>query len=277
VEVREAEMRSADGLRLFYRVWREPAVPAPRLVVLLHGFADHSGRYGPLVEHLCGRQAVVYGLDQRGNGRSEGARGHVMDYREFVRDLDDFSDLARKSEPGLECTLYAHSTAGIFALHYMLAHPETFTRCVLSAPALILAVKAPAWKTAIGRALAGPLPTLALKAGFSADVLSRDPEAVRANVEDPLVTQAITTRMYRETYLRAAPEALARIEALKVPFLYVQGGDDQLVSTEVAREFERRAHVAHRVIVYPDARHEVHNDINREQLFSDVDAWLEAS
>lgn len=273
-EATEDEVRSADGLRLFYRRFQVPGLPARRLIVLVHGFADHSGRYSDLVQHLCRQGAVIYALDQRGNGLSEGQRGHVMAYQELLDDLTQFVALAEAREPGLERVLYAHSTGAITGFDLALAHPDRLDRLILSAPAMILAVRAPIWKVAIGKALAGIAPRLSLKAGFDLGALSRDPDHVLNTARDPLVSQAISTRFYREVYLRAAPQALARIEELRVPFLYLHGGDDELVSPAVAEEFRRRATVPAVFHVYPEARHETFAERNREQVFADIDRWL---
>jgi alpha-beta hydrolase superfamily lysophospholipase len=274
-EAVEDEFRGAGGLRLFFRRFQTPGVEPRRLVVLVHGFADHSGRYGDLVQHLAGRGAVVYAYDQRGSGLSEGQRGHVMDYRELLDDLARFVDLAEQREPGLERVLYAHSTGAIAGFDYALEHPDKLDRIILSAPALILKVRPPGWKVAVGKGLAGIAPRVSLKAGFDTRHVSRDVDHVLRTMKDPLVSQAISTRFYREVYLRAAPAALARIEALRVPFLYLHGDADQLVSSDVADEFRRRAQVPGEVHVYPGAYHETFADVNREEVFADIDAWLE--
>ncbi|MHB8510273.1 MAG: alpha/beta hydrolase [Candidatus Dormibacteria bacterium] len=274
-EAREEEFLARDRTRLFYRRWQVSGITPRRLVILVHGFADHSGRYADLVQDLCAHGAVVYGYDQRGQGLSQGQRGHVMAASELLDDLADFIDLAEAREPGLERVLYGHSTGAIFTLQYAYAHPDRVDRLVLSSACLLLGIKAPAWKTAVGRALAGVWPRLTMKAGFNPDGLTRDPEAVRRNLDDPLVSQAISTRYYREVYLVAMPEALARIEQLRVPFVLVHGADDHIVSPVVAEEFARRARVAHQIHVYPGARHETFNEINRDEVFADIEAWLD--
>jgi lysophospholipase len=273
----ESEFRSPDGLRLYYQRWVRPDVEARRVVVLVHGFADHSGRYEWLVQDLTAHGAVVYAYDQRGNGNSEGKRGHVMDLADFERDLAKFYELAITNEPGLERVLLAHSTGAIWAVPFAIEHSDRVDRFILSAPALILAVKAPAWKTTLGKVLAGVAPTVTMSAGFHPALVSRDETVVEKNIKDPLVTQAITTRYYREVYLKGAPAALARIEELTMPLLVIQGSEDRLVSTQVAEEFRQRAKAPHEVVVYPGSRHETYNDLDRERVFADIERWLESS
>jgi len=275
LEEREGTFTTRDGLDLHYVSRRDASVAPKRLVVTIHGFADHSGRMPFLVEHLARRGAVVYSYDQRGNGRSPGQRGHIMRYRELGEDFDAFLRLATEAEPGLERVVFGHSTGGILAELFAIDHPQRLDRLILSAPALLLTFQPPRWKQIMGRTLSSLLPKVSLNAGFSPGAVSRDAAVVAANVADPLVTQAISTRFYHEVYMTAAPNALARIEQLTVPFLLIQGTGDQLVSPAVADEFEHRAKAPHQVKRYAGAYHETFNDTDREEVFADLDAWLE--
>jgi alpha-beta hydrolase superfamily lysophospholipase len=275
LEEREGTFKTRDGLDLYFVSRRDPSVPAQRLVVTVHGFADHSGRIPFLVDHLARRGAVVYSYDQRGNGKSPGQRGHIMAYRELGEDFDAFLTLATQTEPGLERVVFGHSTGGILAMLFALDHPARMDRLVLSAPAVILTYSPPKWKELMGKTLSSVLPKVSLNAGFDPGAVSRDEAVVAANRADPLVTQAISTRFYHEVYDTAAPNALARVEELKVPTLVIQGTGDKLVSPKVADEFERRARGPVVVRRYPGAYHETFNDIDREAVFADIDAWLE--
>jgi alpha-beta hydrolase superfamily lysophospholipase len=277
LDEREGTLKTRDGLDLYFVSRRLPGVSPKRLVMTVHGFADHSGRIPFLVEHLCQQGAVVYSYDQRGNGRSPGQRGHIMEYRELGEDLDAFIAMATDAEPGLERVLFGHSTGGVLAIVYAADHPQRMDRLIVSAPALILAYQPPAWKELMGKTLSSILPKLSLNAGFDPASVSRDGAVVAANRADPLVSQAMSTRFYQEVYLKAAPHALGRVGDLQVPFLLIQGTGDQLVSPTVADEVDRRATVAHVVKRYPGAYHETFNDIDREQVFTDIDTWLDSS
>ena len=151
LDVETASFETADGYRIHYTV-THPAGAAKRLVLILHGFADHSGRYRELIDHLAAQGAVVFAYDMRGNGESEGQRGHLMRYQELVDELDAFLKIAYGAEPGLERVIYAHSTGAILALTYLYQHPEAADRLVLSSPCLVLAFEAPAAKSCSGKA-----------------------------------------------------------------------------------------------------------------------------
>ena len=72
----EGTFRTGDGLDLFYRAWR-PKGPPRGVLVFVHGFGEHSGLYSGTAAHFVGCGYLVYALDQRGHGRSPGARGYV--------------------------------------------------------------------------------------------------------------------------------------------------------------------------------------------------------
>lgn len=277
LDQREGTFKTRDGLDLYFVARRDPSVTPKRLVMTVHGFADHSGRISYLVDHLARHGAVVYSFDQRGNGKSPGKRGHIDAYRDLGEDLDAFMTLATEAEPGLERVLFGHSTGGILAMSFAADHPDRMDRLIVSAPALILAFKAPAWKDAMARVMARVRPTLTMQAGFPPESVSRDQVVVQANKADPLVVQDMSSKFYSEVYLNAAPSTMNRVAQLKVPFLLLQGTGDLLVNPAVADEVDRRATVAHVVKKYPGAYHEIFNDIDREDVFRDIDSWLEAT
>ncbi|MFN2464193.1 MAG: lysophospholipase [Candidatus Dormibacteria bacterium] len=276
LEEREGTFKAPDGVELYYVSRRDPTQVARRLVITVHGFADHAGRMPYLVQHLAGRGAVVYSFDQRGNGKSPGRRGHIDSYQEIVEDLKAFIELATGAEPGLERVLLGHSTGGILAMALALQEPAAVDRLVLSAPALVLAFKAPAWKDSLARVMAVLRPTLTMQAGFPPESVAREPEVIRANKADPLVVQDMSSRFYSEVYLNAAPSMLRRAGEIKIPFLLLQGTGDLLVDPDGAEQLNRSAEVPHVYRTYEGAYHEIFNDICREEVFADLDHWLEA-
>jgi acylglycerol lipase len=272
-DVTEESFEAPDGVSIKYQVTRPKGKPK-RLVIVVHGFADHYGRYSYLIPHLAEGGAVVYAYDQRGSGHSEGKRGHVAQYQDLVNELDAFVKLAAEREPGLYTVLYAHSTGAILGLTYLYDNPQAVDATVLSAPCLILTFEAPRWKTTVAKAISRVSPAFSMQAGFDPADVSRDEEVVTTNKKDPLVTQAMTASFYRQVYLTAMPRARARIEELRVPYLLLQGSGDRLVSPAVADEFEERATAPGVVKRYEGGYHESHNDVHRDEVMADIDAWL---
>jgi alpha-beta hydrolase superfamily lysophospholipase len=91
------------GLPLYYQSWRPEGDPRAVLIIV-HGFGEHSGRYMNVVNHLVPRGYAIYALDHRGHGRSPGPRGHINSWEEFREDVRAFVRKVAETEPGLPCS-----------------------------------------------------------------------------------------------------------------------------------------------------------------------------
>lgn len=270
----ESEFASRGGPRLFLRRWEPPAGPPRGVAVLCHGGFEHGGRYGELAGRLGEAGFRCYAGDLRGCGRSGGLMGHVGSFDEYLDDLGAFLDRAAGESEGLPLGLVGHSMGGLLALMYLQERRDPRVRAtVISGALLKLAFDPPAWKTAVGRGLAGVLPRLRLAHGLKTEHLSHDPEVVRSYDEDPLVFPRCSTRWYV-----AMVEAMARANAGPSPgpeTLWVHGGDDRVNAVEGVQAFVRRhGEAAGRLTVYPGMYHEVFNEVDREQVLAEVVGFL---
>lgn len=274
---REGSFRGAgaDGKapELFYQHWRPDDEPRAALAVV-HGFAEHSGRYGFLVDHLVGRGFAVHGFDLRGFGRSSGRRGHVDDWSEYRGDVGAFLAEVRKHEPGAAVFLFGHSMGGLIVLDYGLHHPEGLAGVIVSAPPLKPVGVAKA-RVVVARLLSRVWPTLSLDLGLDATAVSRDPEVVEAYVNDPLRQPRGTVRWGTES-LAAMSRVQANVARWTLPLLMIHGEDDRLAAVDDTRAFFERVPVDDKQLhVYEGGYHEPHNDVDRERALGDVASWLE--
>lgn len=274
VAAAEGHLVSSDGLKLFYRRW--PA-PQPRAICLLvHGLAEHSGRYGHLAETLARQQVAVLALDHRGHGRSQGRRGDCRSLRQFVEDLHLLAQEARTQlSHSLPLLLVGHSLGGLIALAYAVEHPEGTRAVAVSSPALKLAHETPPLKVAWVTAVSSVLPTFPFQNGVNPLHLCRDPEVVRAYQTDPLIHPLITARCavaLRRSMLRSLDLA-AR---LKIPCLILQAGADEICDPRAAEQFQSRAPDSFvRFRRYDGFYHELFNEPGRERILGDLCQWLE--
>src|SRR4051812_23499958 len=103
--------------RLAYRVWETPDPKA--IVVIAHGYAEHSGRYDHVGAALAEAGFSAWALDHMGHGLSHGDdRGNPGEIEDVVSDMDDFVTLASSSAPGLPVFLIGHSMGGMLAIAY---------------------------------------------------------------------------------------------------------------------------------------------------------------
>ena len=245
---------------------REWPADAPGWVALLaHGYGEHIGRYEYVADHLRRHGAAVYGPDHIGHGRSGGERVLVPDFDEVVTDLHTVEDHARMRHPGLPVVLIGHSMGGMIAARYAQRYGDGLTALVLSGPVL-------------GRW--GPIQEL-LGLEEIPDIpidtatLSRDLTVGEAYAADPLVWHGPFRRATVEAFDRclSAINAGGRLGAL--PTLWVHGEADELVplsETRAGIEEIRGENLTE--VIYPDARHEVFNETNRDEVLGEVTTFV---
>jgi acylglycerol lipase len=264
-------LRTRDGLAL--STWHYPS-PAPRArVVLLHGYAEHRGRYPHVLEALTEAGFDCHALDLRGHGRSEGVRGHVLRFGDYLDDLDLF--LAELPRDPLPRFLFGHSLGGLLALRYVLHRPEAFAALAVSSPYLHLATDVHFLKEAVATAVSRLAPTLLTKSPIEAKALSHDPAMVEAYIADPLVFKTLNARWFFESR-RAQEEVLERAGEIRLPVLMMIGSADPMAQPERSKEvFERLGSADKTLKVYDGFLHEVLNEIGRERVIQDLVSWLD--
>jgi alpha-beta hydrolase superfamily lysophospholipase len=270
-----ATLKTADGLELSIRCW--PAESAHRWTfVIVHGLGEHSGRYQHLAAWFVPKGAAVYAMDQRGHGRSGGQRGHAPSLEALLDDVDLVVSRARTASGG-PLVLIGHSFGGLVAIAYAFVNPGHIDRAIFSAPLLRVKQAVPAWKRVLSRALPAVAPRMSFSNEVDPRLLSHDPGTAGAYTADPLVHDRITAGLYGRTITRG--EAfIRRAGELKVPFLLMQGEDDRIVDPTGSRDFFAAASAPGRDFrLYPGMYHEIFNEVDREQVFRDIQSWLTGS
>ncbi|AOJ93523.1 MULTISPECIES: alpha/beta hydrolase [Burkholderia] len=273
-------LRTADGLELASYRWPADARAAPprATVALLHGLAEHAGRYAPLAARLNAAGIDLLAIDLRGHGRSPGKRAWVARFDEYLDDADALVDEAARAPTPL--FLMGHSMGGAIAALYAIerapARACTLAGLVLSSPALAPGRDVPRWMLALSRLISRVWPTFpAIR--IDAALLSRDADVVAANRADPLVHHGpVPARTGAEIL-----DAMARIErgrsALRVPVLVYHGTADKLTEPDGSRTFGARVGSADRTLtLYEGGFHETMNDIERERVIDALIGWIDA-
>jgi alpha-beta hydrolase superfamily lysophospholipase len=251
----EAVRTTIDGALGELSVQRWPAAEPRQVVVLVHGYGEHVGRYEHVARALARRGSAVVGHDHAGHGRSAGEPALVEDFEPVVDDLHRVVTLAREEHPGMPVVLVGHSMGGLIAARYAQRHGDELAGLVLSGPAVGLGPVIEGW-------LAAPeLPSDPIDVA----VLSRDPAVGEAYAADPLVWHGGWKRPTLEAFV-AADRAIAEGPGLgDLPLLYVHGKDDELVPVDLARPVvQRLAGPEVAVHVLPGCRHEVFNELERD-------------
>lgn len=268
-------VRTRDGVEL--RAYRWPAVGTSRArLLLVHGVAEHAGRYPHVALRLANAGITTYAFDLRGFGGSGGPRAFVDRWSRYHDDVEDQLAELRSAADGLPLVLYGHSMGGLIALGYVLADPPRPLPdlLVLSAPAIDAVV--PAWKRRLAQVLGATVPHFAIANTFPHGALSSDPAVEAAYLADPLAVHRTTARLGAELFREQGrlKAVLARGGPLPVTTYVVHGAADPLVPEWASRSLEGRANVTRRV--YPDLRHETHNEPSGAAVIDDTIAWIRA-
>jgi alpha-beta hydrolase superfamily lysophospholipase len=257
---------SINGVRgnIFIRRW--DAISPQRIVVLAHGYGEHSGRYEHVAQRLAADGAVVYAPDHYGHGRSDGERGLVSDIEVLVDDLAAVLALAQTEHPALPSALLGHSLGGIIVTRLVQRGEPDVSALVLSGPVI---GGNPAFE---GLLAMDPIPDVPIDPA----ILSRDPKVGEAYASDPLVYHGPLSRPTLEAIF-AAVAAIAEGPGLgALPTLWIHGEEDglaPLVATRAAIERVRGDQLEEQI--YPGARHEVLNETNREDVLDEVASFLD--
>lgn len=268
-------LEGVGRIRLHYQTWE---VSGPRAaLVLIHGLSDHGGRYERFGQEMASHGYSTYALDLRGHGRSEGRRGHVRRFDQLLQDVDRFRREVEGLVP-LDCPsfLIGQSMGGLIALRYLEEYNPSFLGAVLAAPWLGTAMAVPHWKIGMAQVLTRLAPALPLNAKIEAADLSHDRAVVEEYRADPLVHGRITPRLFTEV-ATAMGQVTQRADRISVPLLFMLPGSDRLVRTDRSRNFARSIqHVDVTVKLFPDAYHELFNELERTLVMSQLREWLGA-
>jgi alpha-beta hydrolase superfamily lysophospholipase len=291
---------AADGARLAERRWTPNGV-VRGTVQLVHGLSEHAGRYERLAGALTAEGLAVAALDQRGHGLTAGSTGPGGFGEGATTDavLDDVRDVGERlaaDHPGVPRFLLGHSLGSAVALASAERDGAALAGLVLSGPIGVapqLAAAVPQLEAAVAGGM-GDQPMDALR-GFNAsfepartpyDWLSRDPAEVDAYLADPLCgddvapTYRYGAGMFALVTRSASPEGVAGLPA-GLPVLLLAGQRDPVGGTDAAQvaalaDLLRDRGLPVELRVYPDARHEVFNETNRDEVAGDLLAWIGA-
>lgn len=273
-------MRHATGTRtglnnthLFTQHWQPDGIPQA-VIVLVHGLAEHSGRYTHVAAHLVAQGYAVHALDHRGHGQSDGDRLAMPRFDDYVDDLRAYVNTVQAQHPGLPLVLYGHSMGALIALLFAIRWQDDLAGLIVSGVPLRLGgVNAPL-KALVGMLYGARLRAMPLPALDAAGV-SRDPAVVAAYENDPLVCRQNLTVQIAAQMMRAAQVAERGLPDLRLPVLALHGSKDPLclpVGAEIVRQ--RCGSPDCTVTVYEGLFHEVHNEPEQDRVLADITGWL---
>lgn len=271
----ESTFKGVGGLDLYYQSW-QPEGKIRGILAIVHGLGAHSGRYGNVIEQLIEQQFAVYGFDLRGHGRSPGQRGYINAWSEFREDLLAFLKLIKSQQLGCPIFLLGHSLGGVIVLDYVLRYPQEASALqgVITLAPAIGKVGVSQWKMLIGKILSQVWPRFTLNTGIDLTAASRDEKILAAYAQDPLRHTRASARLATE-FLATVAWIYAHVSNWQLPILILHGGADRVALPESSNIFYQQIPIADkRRIQYPQAYHELQNEINYQEVLADLEDWL---
>lgn len=272
-QISEYKLQTTDGVSLYYQKWH--AKKANGCLIITHGHGEHSDSYLRIVEALKSLPLDIYAWDLRGHGRSEGQRGYapsfthyIDDYAHFVSHLDEqFNIFSHK------VFVLAHSLGGLVQIRGLQNNPQWKIQAqVLSGPLLDVSVDVPLVKDVASLVASKIFPRLTLGNEIKNEDLSRDKSVLEEYDQDVLRHQKMSPGVYLGFIENSM---LAKKFICPIPTLVQIAEHDPVVSSsQIIAWSQKQKTEIFKLKVYPDRKHEIYNDLDRELVFSDLIQFL---
>src|SRR5271157_1875017 len=228
------DFAAPGDVRLVWQSWA-PAGRTAAVLAVVHGYGEHGGRYGFLVDDMAPRGYAVFTFDLRGHGRSPGRRGHIDRFGDYLADARAFLAHVRRACPDSPVVLLGHSMGGLIAAALAEEGDAGLAGVVLSSPFLGMRLAVPALQVNAARLLSRVAPTLRMNNPLRAEQLSHDAAVVAAAGADPLSHRQTTVRWGAEI-LRAQPAVIAAAGRLRSALLLLYADDDPIADPRAAEK-----------------------------------------
>ena len=275
MEHTEGRFTGRKGLSLYYQCWF-PATDPKAILLVVPGWAEHSGRYTNLAKYFVPKGYAICALDHRGHGKSEGRRGYVERFSDYLDDLKTFFDIVRSEHGDAKIFLVGHSMGGTIATAYSVRNQHDLAGLIVSGvgvkpgSSLSSAIIPLAWILSL------LLPRLGIMV-LDASAISQDKAVVDAYVNDPLVYRGKITCRFGAEMLATLRKLPSEMPEINLPILIMHGTADRLCDPEGSRILYERADSRDKTLkLYEGFYHEILNELGHKQVMADMEAWLAA-
>jgi alpha-beta hydrolase superfamily lysophospholipase len=269
----EGYFKNSAGLGIYHQAWL-PKKEAKAVLLVVHGLAEHSGRYMNIVNRFVPDGYAVYGLDHPGHGRSEGTRACVGSFDDYTATLAEFARMVSAWQPGKPVFLVGHSMGGLIGTLHLIDRQHELKGAILSAPGVKIPDNISKITVFMGKVISSIMPRLGILTLEEAAV-SRDADVLAAYRNDPLVYHGKVTARLGAKMIKAMVRIEAEAFRITLPILILQGTGDRLVSPAGAQMlYDRVSSADKKLIFYEGFYHEVFNEPEHDRVLADVEKWL---
>lgn len=265
---------ASDGTKIHSVYWRPTGI-SERVVIIVHGISEHSGRYEHVAKHLTEAGYHVYALDHRGHGLSEGDRIHVDDHTQFITDLKQYHTQIKDTHPNATFFMLGHSMGSVISLQFILTYPNAIDAIIVTGTATDVGSGVSPLLRSIGDFVHSIYPKAPIQPPGGDNVLTRDPEMLSQADNDPLFYKGWTKTSSAKYILDTGEMIQSRASEITMPILIMHGEDDAL--TPISGSYFMYEHVSSSdktLKTWANMLHEILNEVEREAVLKTVTDWL---
>ncbi len=257
---------------LFFQSWL-PTNKPQAIMILVHGFGEHSSRYNThFAEFFTNSGIGIFSFDLPGHGKTHGKRGHIANPVILLETIDLLVKQIKSEYPETPIFLYGHSFGGEVTLWYTLVRKPQLNGVIVTSPLIGPKDPVPFLKLLLAKIMDKVFPAFSMGNGIKTKFLSKDTNIVNAYIADPLVHRKISARSGMMIIDRGQ-WILAHADNNKNKMLLMIGSDEGIVNKESVDKFcEKCPYVTYKV--WPGMYHELHNDIEKSQVFDFSLKWM---
>jgi alpha-beta hydrolase superfamily lysophospholipase len=263
----ESMFLGSRDVKIFYKANK---VEVPKAaVVFVHGICEHLGRYDYIMEKFVNEQYNVYRYDARGHGRSEGKRGHLKDFNDYLDDLDLFVNMIKKENEGLPLVMVGHSMGGLVATAYTCRYPDKVDLLALSGAAN----RCPSSATAL-KFLPYNLMSKLNYINKLGNAVCSVQEVREKYDKDPLVVKKVTFQLLGNAFIKGTKYVKNNIKNIKCPTLVMHGAEDGVVGKNIGEWTYANLKCEDKTLrMYEGLFHEIFNEYNKDDVINELLKW----
>lgn len=274
IQHEEGTFKTNDGLNLFEQNW-QPDKNAKAVIVIIHGYAEHSGRYAHVANYLVNYGYAVATFDLRSHGKSDGKKTFIRSFDEFLSDVDLFLKRVNERHPNNKLFLLGHSMGGTIVTLFAITRKPDVTGIILSGATLKLSEEISPFLVRISAFLGALVPKLAT-IKIDSNAISRDAEVVKLYNTDPLVYRGGIPARTGAEFNRAIKLIQGQMELVTLPLLIMSGTADRLSDPQGSQQLYERAQSEDKTLnLYEGFYHEILNEVEKERVLGDIGEWLD--
>lgn len=267
------------GRKLFLRIWKpdNTETKLKGIILIAHGYAEHSGRYNYTAKYLTDKQYAVYAPDHYGHGRSEGVKADVPDFRIFVEDLLSVLSKIQVLEKDKSIFLLGHSMGGAISTILASGAGNSLKGLILTGASIRIDGGVSDFVKSISKVIAFIAPHLPL-VDFAVEGISKDPEVVEGYKNDPYnYNGKVRARMGREMLRSEELITKKLLSEISIPTLILHGGKDPLVNPECSKIIYSNISSKEKEIkILDNLYHEILNEPEKDEVLDIIGKWLDA-